>query len=228
MLSAHEEDPARRPRRAGLPGAAGRAAGLQASRRQPGSARVVPGRAPRYVRSLGRLQPARRRRVGHEQQEDSHRRLRKAAGDVQSDRLQRRRMGVAREIRRDEVHHHHEQAPRRLRNVRLEGVGLQRRRAHAVQEGCPEGARRGVPPPGPQAVLLLLAARLAPPRLLSARTDRPGRGPARARRLPAVSRLHGRPTARVADKLRGHRRHLVRRRLGPARRRLADAIVPTR
>ena len=53
--------------------------------------------------------------------------------------------------------------------------------AHAVQEGPAEDAGRRVPQAGHQALLLLLAARLASPRLLPARPHRPGRRPAGAR-----------------------------------------------
>jgi hypothetical protein len=48
-----------------------------------------------------------------------------------------------------------------LRDVRLQGLGLQHRRAHAVQERRPQGARRGVSKAGPEAVLLPFTARLA-------------------------------------------------------------------
>ena len=107
-------------------GAVDRRAGTRADRLSPergesGRARVVPGRALRPVRALGRLQRARRRRVGDEQPQDPRRRLREAAGPVQSGGVRSGRVGRARESGGHEVHHHHEQASRRLRDVRLQG-----------------------------------------------------------------------------------------------------------
>src|SRR2546427_187714 len=167
--------------------------------------------AVKTVRALGRLQRARRRRVGDEQPQNPVRRLREAAGVVQSCGVRRGGVGCAREIRGHEVHHHHEQASRRLRDVRLEGLRLQHRRAHALQEGCVEAARRGMPQTGPQAVLLLFAARLASPRLLSTRPHGTRRGPEGAGRMAPLHRLHEWAASRALDELRRDRRHLVRR-----------------
>ena len=49
-------------------------------------------------------------------------RLREAARPVQPDRVRRRGVGRPGQGGRHEVHHHHQQAPRRLRDVRLEGA----------------------------------------------------------------------------------------------------------
>ena len=82
-------------------------------------------------------------------------------------------------------------------------------------------ARRRVPPAGHQALLLPLAARLAPSRLLPARPDGPARGPGGEGRLEPLPRLHGRAAHRAAHRLRRDRRDLVRRLVGQARRRVA-------
>src|SRR5262249_56682252 len=74
-----------------------------------------------------------------------------------------------------------------------------------------------MPPTGFEAVLLLLAARLASPRLLSAWAHRPRRGAARGGRMVALHRVHERPAARAVDELRRDRRHLVRRGVGSSR-----------
>ena len=58
---------------------------------------------------------------------------------------------------------------------------LRHRRRHPVRQGPAEGPGRRLPQARDQAVLLLLAARLAPPRLLPARQDRPGTPAARRR-----------------------------------------------
>src|SRR5260370_29238701 len=67
-----------------------------------------------------------------------------------------------------------------------------------------------MPAPGPQAVLLLFTARLAPSRLFSPRPHRPRRGTAGAGRVAAVHRVHERPASRAVDELRRDRRHLGR------------------
>ena len=86
------------------------------------------------------------------------------------------------------------------------------------RQGHPEGARRRVPQAGHQALLLLLAARLAPPRLLPARAHRARHGRARRDgRVVHVPRLHGRAARGAAHRIRRDRRHLVRRLVGPAR-----------
>src|SRR6267143_423288 len=76
---------------------------------------------------------------------------------------------------------------------------------------------------GDQALLLLLAARLAPSRLLAPRLHGPQHGPARERRLESLPRLPGRPAHRAAHELRSTRRDLVRRDVGQAQCRLAAA-----
>ena len=101
-----------------------------------------------------------------------------------------------------EVHHDHLEAPRRLRDVGLEGERLRRRRPHALRKGRAEDAGRGVPEGGDQALLLPLAARLAPPRLLPARAHRALRRSRREGRVEPLPRLHGRAAQRAADRLR--------------------------
>src|SRR5205814_5973190 len=97
----------------------------------------------------------------------------------------------------------------------------QHRGADCLQEGSAEGACRRMPPAGTETVLLLLAARLAQSGLLSPRTDRSGRRPARAGELAALSRLHEWTVARAPHELRRCRGHLVRWLVGQAGRRLA-------
>ena len=156
---------------------------LSADRRERGRARVVPGRAFRAVHSLGRVQHPRRWRVGDEQPQDSGRRLREAAGVLQPDRVRCGAVGGNGQGRRHEIHHDHQQAPRWVRDVRLQGLGLGHRRSHAVQKGRSQSARRGVSQARPEALLLLFAARLAQPGLLPARPHRPGCGAPRPRQL---------------------------------------------
>src|SRR5258705_8568993 len=78
-----------------------------------------------------------------------------------------------------------------------------------------------MPPPGHQAFLLSLTARLAPSRLLPARAHGSGRGAPGPGEMAPLSGIHERAAARAAHQLRRYRRHLVRRLVGPARRRLA-------
>src|SRR5207249_3316036 len=89
------------------------------------------------------------------------------------------------------------------------------------QERPDEGAGGGGAAAGAEVVLLPLAARLASSRLLPARTDRAGRRPPGPGLLAALPRIHERAAARAAHELRRHRRHLVRRLVGQAGRRLA-------
>ena len=96
-------------------------------------------------------------------------RVREAAAAVQSHRVRRRRMGGAGQGGGHEVHHHHQQAPRRLRHVRHEAIdwNIVDRTPYGkdvlkmLADECQQA--------GHQALLLSLAARLAPPRLLPAR-----------------------------------------------------------
>src|SRR5438034_263496 len=73
-----------------------------------------------------------------------------------------------------------------------------------------------------QAVFVPLATGLAFGGLLPARTNRTSRREAGFRQLGRVSDLHGRAITRVADKLWRNWRHLVRRHVGQAGRRLAS------
>ena len=82
--------------------------------------------------------------------------------------------------------------------------------------------------PGHQALLLLLAARLASSRLLSARRHRSLGRPPHQRTMAALPRLHERSAHRALHQLRRNRRRLVRRHVGQARRRLAARPRPTR
>src|SRR5438552_2214035 len=80
-----------------------------------------------------------------------------------------------------------------------------------------------MPAAGHQALLLLLTARLASPGLLAARDDGSQHRPARRWRLESLSRFSRRAAHRTADELWADRRHLVRRDVGQAGRRLASA-----
>ncbi len=51
---------------------------------------------------------------------------------IQSSEIQRGRLGEDSRGRRDEIHRHHQQAPRRLRNVSLEGEQLQHCGCHPL------------------------------------------------------------------------------------------------
>ena len=83
-LASHGSPRLRR-RRPPLAGGGGRR-GLHALTREPEGAPVVPGRALRPLHPLGRLQRARRRRVGDEQPQDQGRRVREAARPLQPPR----------------------------------------------------------------------------------------------------------------------------------------------
>ena len=54
-------------------------------------------------------------------------------GAVQPDRIRSGGMGRAGQSRRDEIHHDHQQASRRLHHVRFEDQRLGHRRPHALQ-----------------------------------------------------------------------------------------------
>ena len=102
--------------------------------------------------------------------------VRVAGVGLQSGQVRRARVGGAREGGRRPVHHDHGAPSRRLLDVRDEGHALQHRRLDAVQARPVEGARRRMPAPGHQALLLLLAARLASSRT-SGRAATPARTP---------------------------------------------------
>ena len=135
--------------------------------------------------------------------------IRAARHAVQSGEVRRRRVGEAREGRRDEVHRHHLQASRRLRDVQVEGQPVQHRRRDAVQARRAGGARRRVREARDATRLLLLAvAGLARAGRRGQHLGlRPRRGQA-LRRLPArQGRAAG---ARAAHQLRSGRADLVR------------------
>ena len=133
---------------------------------------MVPGGAVRNDGPLGTLFAARRRVEGEGDARDSgvgagvlqdlQRRILETREDLQPDLLQRRRVGPAGARRRDEVHRLHVQAPRRIRDVPLEGVEIQHRRRDSVRTGRRRRARRGVPQARAQARTVLVAgSRLA-------------------------------------------------------------------
>ena len=63
---------------------------------------------------------------------------------VQPGEIQRRRMGEARQGRGHEIHRHHHQASRRLRDVRFQGQRLEHRQGHALRQAT---RSRHLPPP---------------------------------------------------------------------------------
>ena len=106
-------------------------------------------------------------RVGDGPRQAADLRVRQTPSAVQSDAVRRRCLGQAGQISRREIHHDHRQAPRRLLHVRQPVDRLRHRRRHALSRRPAQGAGRRLPSREDQAILLLLAARLAPPRLLS-------------------------------------------------------------
>ena len=183
---------------------------------------MVPRCEVRHVHPLGRLQSAGPGRMGDAAARTSGRDVRVARHHVQSGEVRGARVGVARKGGRSEVHHDHVAPPRRLLDVRDPRDAVQHRGLDAVQARPAEAAGGRVPATRPQAVLLLFTARLASSRLLAARPDGPAHRPPRSRRLGPLSRFHGQPAHGAAHGLRSHRRHLVRRHVGQARRGLAS------
>ena len=105
---------------------------------------AVVARGPlRHVHPLGPVQRSRRhlpwqadrrhRRMDHEQRRNPRGRIRRLCQAIQPREVQRRRVGFHRQERRHEVHRHHLEASRRLRDVPLEGKSVQHRRRHAVR-----------------------------------------------------------------------------------------------
>ena len=149
---------------------------------------------------------------------------------VQPDRVRSRPMGGAGEGRGHEVHHHHEQAPRRLRDVRLEGRPTTTSstrtpyRKDVLKLLADECHKQGIK-------LFFYHSQLDwhhPDYFPRGRTGRDA-GPARAGRAGHryLDYMDAQLT-RAADQLRRDRRHLVRRLVGQARRRLAARARPTR
>ena len=110
---------------------------------QGGAARGLRRGPVRHVHPLGPLRhpgggvegraDARHRRVDHAAGEDPPGRVRGPGEAVQPGEVRRRRVGADRPRRRDALHGHHLQAPRRLRHVRLRRERLQRGGRHTVR-----------------------------------------------------------------------------------------------
>ena len=145
-----------------------RAGGIRRHRNERTSRRPhgMVARGPlRHVHPLGRLQRPRRRlprqanrrhgRMDHEQRLNPGGRIRRLRQAVQPGEIRRGPMGEHREERRHEVHRHHREAPRRLRDVQVAGQPIQHRRRHAFSSRSAEGIGRGLPETGDQAGLLL-------------------------------------------------------------------------
>ena len=135
--------------------------------------------------------------------------VREARVPLQPGEVQRRRMGEAREGRGHEVHRHHVEAPRRLRDVQVEREPLQHRRRDAVQARHPEGARRRLRARRhPARFLLLAVAGLA---RAQRRRERLGLRPRRQEGLRPVPARQGRAAGEgAADQLRQGGADLVR------------------
>ncbi len=162
--------------------------------------------ALRHVHPLGSGEPeghrdrlvARRRAARHGRHgRDPARRLRQPVQGVQSHQVRREGMGGAGEGRGHEVPGLHDQASRRLRGVRLEAYRLQDHQL-AVPSRHRRRAVARLPRGGARVRHLLLAARLAPPRL-------PHREPRAVHRVPA------RAAPRAVHELREDRHDLLRR-----------------
>src|SRR5438034_7779332 len=112
-----------------------------------------------------------------------------AGHDVQPSQIRRARLGLTREGCGGKIHHDHVAASRRLFDVLDRRDEIQHRGLDAVQARSIEGARGRVSPPGTEAVLLLLATRLASSGLLAARQDGIENWTPRRRELGALPRL---------------------------------------
>ena len=108
-------------------------------------------------RGVEREALARSRRMDHEPLADTGEGVRAARHEVQSCQVRPGCLGPARAGRGDEVHRHHLQASRWVRDVRLEGQRVQHRRRDAVQARRAQGARRRVRETEHASGLLLLA-----------------------------------------------------------------------
>ena len=119
-----------------------------------------------HVHPLGRLFRPRRhlqwqtgsrhRRVDYASGQNPHGRIPPLRHGVQPDQVQRRRVGAHRKGCGHEIHRHHLKAPRRLRHVRLQGVGLEHCPRLAVQARPVAGTCRRLPEARAEARLLLL------------------------------------------------------------------------
>src|SRR5881398_3388892 len=123
-------------------------------------------------------------------------------------------MGARGQGRGDEVHHHHLQAPRRVRHLPLEGLELRYHGRHAVPARRRQGACRGGASGQPQVRGLLLDHGLASP----------GRAGAQLSRLqlahleqsefrPLCRNVYEAPAQGAAHPIPRHRRPVVRRRV---------------
>ncbi len=129
------------------------------------SAHGLVARCPfRDVHPLGALRAAGPPRMGSQSRTDHQRGLSEVLRALQSRPLQSSRLGQDGETGRHEVRRTHRQASRRLLPVRLEIHRLQSHQ-HALQERPVQGVCRSVSRRGVEGRVLLLADRLAPPRL---------------------------------------------------------------
>ena len=153
-------------------------------RRAPGGARVVPRRQVRDVHPLGRVQPARPGRVGDAEPRRSrsttYEWLASTFNPVKFDAREWVALAKAAGMRYITITSRHHDG---FSMFATKATPLQHRGLDAVQARSAEGAGGRVPPAGHQALLLLLAARLASSRLLPARRHRHEHRPAGERRL---------------------------------------------
>jgi len=178
--------------------------------RHPRTLAVVPRGAVRAVHPLGRVFCVRARRAGAFPRAPRPERVRAVCPRLGAPPLRRSRVGRRRQAGGDAV-----RGPDHAPSRRLLPVGLARDRLHnRSADGGPRlrrRVRRGVSVGGPAGGALLLAGRLAHPRVLGGAEARPSR-------LGELPRLRPRAGARAVGGLRTDRRALVRRRvaaLGP-------------
>ena len=177
--------------------------------------------AGRHVARRARGRP---RRMDHEAGADPRRRIRNAGEAVQPRAVRRRCVGEDGEGRRHEVHHHHVQAPRRLRELRLEGLVVRHRRRDALPQGRDQGARQRGAPGGAALRRLLLDHGLAPPGRAVGGVSGLQLGVVPQPQLRALRRdVHEAAAARAGDAVSRDRRALVRRRVGRRLERRAGA-----
>ncbi len=195
------------------------AGGIQAESRKPRGARMVPGGSFRHVHPLGRLQRARRGRMGHEQREDAHRpSTRTLPPQFNPMQVRRGGMGVAGQGGGHEVHHHHEQAPRRLRHVRLQGVELEHRGRDArTARTCSRSSPTSAASRGSSSSSTTRSSTGTIPTTSRAAAPAMTAGPARDTATSTGTSTTWTPSLReLLTGLRRDRRHLVRRHVGQA------------